>query len=71
MGYFKSLDIDRIQRELNQHEAEKISRAYLQPTLGEEFSDYPEALTLLDFVKVFNQRRRKIERQNQPMAFVN
>lgn len=63
MGYYKDLDIDRAQVEFNEQEAERIAAAYRQPTLGKDFSDYPEADSLLDFVKVFNARRAAFRAQ--------
>lgn len=63
MGYYKDLDIERAQAKFEQQEAERLAEAYRQPTLGRDFSDYPEANSLLDFVKVFNTRTAAFQQE--------
>jgi hypothetical protein len=64
MGHFKDQDIERAQAKFNEEEAERIAAAYRQPTLSRDFSDYPEADSLLDFVKVYNARKAAFREKN-------
>jgi hypothetical protein len=57
MGYYKDLDIDKLQKDLNEEEAERVAASYLQPALSKELSYFPEADSLLDFVRAFNARK--------------
>ena len=57
MGHYKDLDIERLQQEMIELEAENVANSFLQPTLSKEFSRYPEADSLLDFVRIFKQRQ--------------
>lgn len=57
MGYYKELDVERMQNEFIDQEAESVALSFIQPVLSKEFSSYPEADSLLDFVRIFNQRK--------------
>jgi hypothetical protein len=60
MGYYKDQDIERLHTELQaewiEQEAERIAASFLQPSLGPELSEFPEAKSLLDYIRVFNGR---------------
>jgi hypothetical protein len=77
MGYYKEQNIELLQKIQHQHQApqlqqhqeqqeleaaEKAATSYLQPFLAPEFSDYPEADSLLDFVKAFQRRKANLVR---------
>jgi hypothetical protein len=60
MGYYKDLDIEKLQDEILTLEAERAADSYRQPAFSKDFSDYPEADSLLDFVRIFNARKNSL-----------
>jgi len=57
MGYFKNVDIERLQNEELVLEAETAMLRRLQPVLSPDFEIYNGADSLLDFVKAYKVRR--------------
>ena len=59
MGFFKELDVERLQIETSKEEAERAALQYLQPVLSPEFAIPAEADSLLDFVKAYKLQKMK------------